>query len=279
MRIIHASDITAKVAELCIKANYHLPYDIQSAIEQASESEESPTGKRVLLELIENAKIASKEIFPICQDTGLTVVFVEIGQGVCIEGNLSEAIQEGVRIGYERGYLRKSIVAHPLERINTKDNTPAVIHYEVTSNENLRIIVAPKGAGSENMSAVKMLKPADGENGVKQFVLETFINAGANPCPPIIVGVGLGGTMEKAAILAKKALLRKIGENSLDPRDANLEKELFKIINGTGIGPSGLGGRVTALAVNVLSYPCHIASLPVAVNLQCHAARHAEVVL
>jgi len=280
MRSISAPQITQAVTELCIRADYYLPPDIEQAIEEAIQIEESPVGREVLRQLIENARIARTDDLPICQDTGLVVVFADVGQDLHVtDGDLGEAIQEGVRRGYEQGYLRKSVVAHPIERLNTGDNTPAVIHFDIVPGDRLRLLIAPKGAGSENMSAVKMLKPSEGAEGVKRFVVETVAAAGPNPCPPIIVGVGLGGTMEKAAIIAKKALLRKIGQGSVKPIDAALEAELLDLINRTGIGPSGLGGRITALAVHVDSYPCHIAGLPVAVNIQCHAARHAEVTL
>ena len=280
MREIKTSEITDAVAELCIRANYELDDDIRQALEAAAAREKSPIGRDVLNQLVENADIARDEQVPMCQDTGFAVVFVEIGQEVHIAGgSLTDAINAGVAKGYGEGYLRKSIVAHPLERRNTGDNTPAVIHTEIVPGDKLKIIVAPKGAGSENMSAVKMLKPSDGADGVKRFVVETVEAAGANPCPPIIVGVGIGGTMEKAALLAKKALFRRVGEHNPNPADAELEKELLERVNATGIGPAGLGGKTTALAVNVETYPCHIASLPVAVNIQCHAARHKEIVL
>lgn len=278
MKDIPAPRIVQAVAEACIRANYELPSDVEDAIEKAIEAQQSAEGIDVLKQLLENARVARTEGFPICQDTGLVVVFVELGQDArVVDGLLPAAIQEGVRRGYEQGYLRKSVVQHPLDRLNTGDNTPAIIHYKIVSGDGLRIVVAPKGAGSENMSALKMLKPSDGVEGVRRFVVETVIAAGANPCPPIVVGVGLGGSMEMAALLAKKALLRTVGSHSSNSTDAALEKELLDLVNRTGIGPSGLGGRVTALAVHVESHPCHIASLPVAVNLQCHAARHVEV--
>lgn len=280
MREISVYTITDAVARLCMEANYFLPEDVVTAFERGVKAEESPAGKDVLEQLIENAKIAAEEEVPLCQDTGFAVVFVEMGRNAhIVDGELQEAILEGVRRGYRDGYLRKSIVAHPLQRANTGDNTPAVIHTEIVSGDHLRIVVAPKGGGSENMSAVKMLKPADGVEGVKQFVVETVRAAGPNPCPPLVIGVGIGGTMEKAAILAKKALLRPIGTASAKQYDAELEKELLKMVNNTGVGPGGFGGRVTALAVNVETFPAHIASLPVAVNIQCHAARHKEVLL
>jgi len=280
VREVSASSIADAVARACISANYFLPEDVLKALERSLEVEESPTGRDVLKQLIENAKIAREEEVPICQDTGFAVVFVDLGQEIQISGaSLADAINDGVRRGYAEGYLRKSIVGHPLERVNTGDNTPAVIHTEVVPGDKLRILVAPKGGGSENMSSVRMLKPSDGVEGVKKFVVDLVKAAGSNPCPPIIVGVGIGGTMEKAAILAKKAVLREIGQPSPKPYDAKLEQELLDLVNSTGVGPAGLGGRVTALAVNVESYPAHIASLPVAVNIQCHAARHKEVIL
>lgn len=280
MKEIHVSAITDAVREACMSSNYELPEDIENALKKGLETEESPVGKDILNQLIENAQIARDECVPICQDTGFTVIFVKLGQDVhIVGGNLTDAINEGVRKGYAEGYLRKSIVAHPLERVNTGDNTPAIIHTEIVPGEELRMTVAPKGGGSENMSAVKMLKPSDGVEGVKKFVVETVKSAGSNPCPPIIVGVGIGGTMEMAAIMAKRAAIRNIDTRSNKPYDAALENELLHLVNDTGVGPAGYGGRVTALAVNVETYPAHIASLPVAVNIQCHAARHKEIIL
>ena len=261
-------------------ANYDLGEDVYNALKEGVSREESPVGKDVLSQLIENADIARSDRVPMCQDTGVAVVFVELGQDVHIMGGLlADAINAGVAKGYKEGYLRKSMVSHPLERKNTGDNTPAVIYTDIVPGDKLKITIAPKGGGSENMSGIKMLKPSDGVEGVKKFVVELVKAAGSNPCPPIIVGVGIGGTMDKAAFLAKKALLREIGEHNPNPSDADLESELLKLVNDTGIGPAGLGGRVTALAVNVETYPCHIASLPLAVNIQCHAARHKEIVL
>jgi fumarate hydratase subunit alpha len=270
VREINVSTITDAVAELCVAANYYLPKDVIEALNSGLAQEESPAGRDVFEQLIENARIARDEKVPLCQDTGFAVVFAELGQDArVVGGSLRDAIEEGVRRGYRDGFLR----------VNTADNTPAVIHFDITPGDKLRILVAPKGGGSENMSGVRMLKPSDGVEGVKSFVVDMVKAAGSNPCPPIIVGVGVGGTMETAAILAKKALLREVGRRSEKPLDADLEDELLTLVNNTGIGPAGLGGRVTALAVNVETYPAHIASLPVAVNIQCHAARHKEVVL
>lgn len=280
MREVSASLIADRVRAACIDACNNLPCDVLNALSRAREVEESAAGRDVLDQLIENARIASDEQMPICQDTGFAVVFVRLGQEVHITGGaLEDAINEGVRRGYDEGYLRKSIVRHPLDRVNTRDNTPAVIHTEIVPGDALSITIAPKGGGSENMSAARMLKPSDGAEGVKRFVVETVREAGSNPCPPVIVGVGLGGTLEKAALLSKKAILRRVGEPSVNPVDAGLERGLLALVNDTGIGPSGLGGRITALAVHVESYPCHIASLPVAVTIQCHAARHMEIEL
>ncbi|MCX7919775.1 MAG: fumarate hydratase [bacterium] len=280
MREISSTEIINAVAELCIKSNYLLPQDILTALQRGREQEESLLGKEVFEQLIENARIAEAEQYPICQDTGLTVIFIELGQEVHITGgNLNDAINAGVRKGYQEGYLRKSIVEHPFQRNNTGDNTPAIIHTFIVPGDKLKIIVVPKGGGSENMSALKMLKPSDGIDGVKNFVVETVRAAGSNPCPPIIVGVGIGGNFEMSAILAKKALLREIGQHNPEPDIAKLESELLTLVNQTGVGPEGLGGRITALAVNVEIHPCHIASLPVAINIQCHAARHQEIIL
>jgi len=280
MKQIHASQITDVVERLCISANYDLNSDIMQALEDGIRYEESDTGKRILCQLVENARTASRERMAICQDTGMAVVFIDIGQDVHITGgSLGEAVNEGVRRGYEKGFLRKSVVSDPLERINTGDNTPAIIHYDIVDGDSLKITVAPKGFGSENMSGVKMLKPSDGIEGVKDFILETVDRAGPNPCPPIVVGVGIGGTMEKAALLAKKALLRPIDKRSENERIKQLEDEMLGRINNLGIGPAGLGGRLTAMAVNIEVFPTHIAGLPVAVNISCHVTRHAEAVL
>jgi fumarate hydratase subunit alpha len=277
VREVAAAEIAAKVAELCIQACTVLPPDVVAALESAREREESPVGRGVLSRLIENAQLAAAEGIPMCQDTGLAVVFVELGHDVRIGGgDLRGAIAEGVRQGYEKGYLRKSVVYSPLDRRNTGDNTPPVIHTELVSGERLRIAVAAKGAGSENMSRLKMMAPADGTEAVVSFVTETVEQAGASACPPLVVGVGLGGSFEQCALIAKKALLRPLGDRNAEPAAAALEDRLLEEANATGIGPMGVGGRMTALAVKVETAPCHIASLPVAVNLQCHAARHAE---
>jgi len=281
MRELAATEITAAVARLCIEANYYLGEDVIAALQRARETEPSPAGQEILEQILENAQIAREDQMPLCQDCGLTVVFLELGQDVhVVGGDLHQAIQEGVRQGYKEGYLRKSIVEHPFsKRINTRDNTPAVIHTTVIPGDRLKIIVAPKGGGSENMSALAMLKPADGRQGVIDFVVKTVDRAGANPCPPIIVGVGIGGSAEKAMWLAKHSLLRPVGEPNPDPEVAGLERDILARVNALGIGPQGLGGRTTALAVHVETHPCHIASLPVAVNIQCHSARHKEAVL
>ncbi len=275
MREISSEIITQTIAQMCIEANHHLTPDMEKALISAGENEISPLGKQVLSQLRENLKIADEDMIPICQDTGMAVVFVEMGQEVHITGaSLSDAINEGVRKGYTEGYLRKSVVGDPLERVNTGDNTPAVIHYDIVPGDTFRLTVAPKGFGSENMSRVFMLKPAEGIEGVKNAVLTAVNDAGPNACPPMVVGVGIGGTFEKAAIMAKRALLRPAGEHSEIPYVSDLEKELLEKINKSGIGPGGLGGRMTALAVNVLTYPTHIAGLPVAINICCHVNRH-----
>lgn len=274
MRVVKSELITETVRQLCIDANILLPEDVKCAIAQARKEETYLPAQNTLDLLVDNYELAAREQVAICQDTGLACVFVEIGQDVYVEGSLEDAINEGVRQGYKDGYLRKSVVADPLRRVNTNDNTPAMIYYEIKKGDGLKITVAPKGAGSENMSAVKMLVPADGIEGVKKFVIDTVRNAGPNPCPPIIVGVGIGGTFDKAAMLAKKALLREVTEPNPDPFYQELEEELLDRINRLGIGPQGFGGRTTALGVNVLRMPTHIASLPVAVNINCHVTRH-----
>ena len=280
MREVEAAKIQEAVASLSKEANFELGEDVRGAIEASLKTEDSPVGKEVLDQLLENAKIAKEECAPICQDTGLAVIFLEIGQDVHITGgSLEEAVNEGVRNGYEEGYLRKSVLGDPLKRVNTGDNTPAVIHSRIVSGDGLKLWVVPKGGGAENMSKIAMLKPADGVEGVKQFVLDTVRTASANPCPPIVVGVGVGGSFEQCAYNAKKALLREIGSTHADPFYADLEKELLGKVNDMGIGPQGLGGRTTALGLHIEAAPCHIASLPVAVNINCHAARHKEIEL
>jgi fumarate hydratase subunit alpha len=280
MKKIHISEITGAVEKLCIQANVVLGEDIKDFLRAAIPKEEEELSRDVLKKLLENADIACEEKIPICQDTGMAVVFVELGQEVCIEGgSLAGAIQAGVALGYTRGCLRASVVGDPIDRKNTGDNTPAVIHYDVLPGDSLTILVAPKGFGSENMSALKMLTPADGIEGVERFVVETVRAAGPNPCPPLVVGVGVGGTMEKAALLAKRALTRDLGRRHQDPFWASEEQRLLDAVNALGIGPAGLGGRATALAVRVETYATHIAGLPVAVNLGCHVTRHASVTL
>ena len=280
MKELDLRKVTDEVERMCIEGNYFIGKDVLDKIKEAYAKEESEVGKNILGQIIENDEIAANEQVPMCQDTGIVVVFLEIGTEVKITGDIYEAVNEGIRRGYEKGYLRKSVVKDPLDRVNTKDNTPAIIHTTlVPGSDKVKIIVAPKGGGSENMSVLKMLKPSDGIEGIKKLVIETIKNAGGNPCPPIIVGVGIGGNFEKAAILAKKAILRDINDKSSSPINAKLEEELLELINKTGVGPLGLGGRTTALAVKVETYPCHIAALPVAINLNCHAARHKEVEL
>lgn len=280
MREINVLDITEAISKLCINSNYYLGSDVRKRLEKAKNEESWPIAQDILNKIILNADIAQKENMPMCQDTGMTCVFVEIGQEVHIAGgSLEAAINEGVRQGYSSGFLRKSVVKDPLRRINTGDNTPAIIYYNIVEGDKLSITVAPKGFGSENMSALKMLKPADGLQGVKDFVLETVKKAGPNPCPPIIVGVGVGGTFDKAAYLAKKAVVRSSDIRNEDEYYKNLEEELLEEINKLGIGPQGFGGRTTALAVNIETYPTHIAGLPVAVNINCHATRHLTVEL
>ena len=275
IRNIHTDTIIQTVKEMCIEANHFLSDDMKESLEKAIKDEKSELGKKILNQLDENLKIASKEMIPICQDTGMAVFFIEIGQDVHFEGiNLEDAINEGVRQGYEEGYLRKSVVSDPILRENTKDNTPAVIHYSIVPGDKVKITFAPKGFGSENMSRIFMLKPADGIEGVKEAIFTAVKEAGPNACPPMVIGVGVGGTFEKCAILAKKALTRPVNENSNIPYVAEMEKELLERINKIGIGPGGLGGTTTALAVNINTYPTHIAGLPVAVNICCHVNRH-----
>lgn len=280
MREIKQEDIIQTVKTLCIEANYQLPQDVRNAIDQASQIEDGQLAKQTLSILKENAKMAQSLSVPICQDTGMACLFVEIGQDVHVQGSLQDALQEGVRQGYEEGYLRKSVVDDPVfDRINTKDNTPALIHYEIVEGDKLKIIVAPKGFGSENMSQVKMLKPSDGVEGIKDFVLKVVEEAGPNACPPMVIGVGIGGSFDYVTYLAKKAMLRDIGTHHSDLRYQQLEEELLEKINQLGIGPAGYGGKTTALSLNIETYPTHIAGMPVAVSICCHVARHKEVIL
>ena len=275
MRILNLSKVTETVKEMCIEANHFLSEDMECALRTAAEKEESPLGKQILDQLGENMRIAGADMIPICQDTGMAVIFMEIGQEVHFEGGiLEDAVNEGVRQGYAEGFLRKSVVKDPLVRENTKDNTPAVIHYSIVPGEQVKITVAPKGFGSENMSRIFMLKPADGVEGVREAVLTAIEDAGPNACPPMVVGVGIGGTFEKCALMAKQALTRPVNERSPIPYICELENELLERINCSGIGPGGLGGTTTALAVNINTYPTHIAGLPVAVNICCHVNRH-----
>ena len=277
MREIHISEIISTVRDLCIESNYYLSSDVKESLCKAKEDETWPLAENVLDQLILNSNIAQKEDMPICQDTGMACVFVEIGQEVHIVGGLlQDAINEGVRRGYDEGFLRKSVVKDPIHRVNTKDNTPAIIYYDIVSGDKIKITVAPKGFGSENMSRIKMLKPSDGLQGVKDFIIETVKLAGPNPCPPIVVGVGIGGTFDKAAYLAKKALIRPLDKRNDEKFYSDLEKELLETINKLGIGPQGFGGKTTALGLNIETYPTHIAGLPVAVNINCHATRHKE---
>ena len=280
MRDIAAEAITQEVKRMCIESCYHLGADVIQALKEARDTEPSPIGKSILDQLVENAEIADQGKYPLCQDTGFTVIMVELGQDARIVGaDLNEAINQGVRQGYAEGYLRKSIVRDPLRRVNTGDNTPAVIWLEMVAGDKVKIQLAPKGGGCENMSASRILKPSQGVEGVKDFVISTVSEGGGKPCPPIIVGVGIGGTFEKCAFLAKKAALRDVGDRNPDKFYADMEDELLDRVNRLGIGPLGLGGRTTALDVHVEVFPCHIASLPVAVNIQCHSARHKETVI
>ncbi|MBP3825546.1 MAG: fumarate hydratase [Butyrivibrio sp.] len=280
MREIEVKQITEAVKKLCIDANHFLSEDMEDALSKAQSAEESELGKKIFAQLRENLDIAGKDMIPICQDTGMAVLFVKVGQDVhFVGGDITEAINEGVRRGYTEGFLRKSVVSDPLIRKNTGDNTPAIIHYEIVPGDKVEITCAPKGFGSENMSRVFMLKPADGEEGVKNAIVQAVMDAGPNACPPMVVGVGIGGTFEKCAIMAKQALTRKAGEHSDIPYIADMEKEVLDRINASGIGPAGLGGRITALAVNINTYATHIAGLPVAVNICCHVNRHAFVTI
>lgn len=275
IREVNVAEITKNIKEMCIEANHYLSPDMDRMMKKAKEEEKSEIGKKVLNQLQENLQIADKEIIPICQDTGMAVIFLEVGQEVHFQGeSLEDAVNEGVRQGYEEGYLRKSVVKDPIQRENTKDNTPAIIHYSIVPGDKVKITVAPKGFGSENMSRVFMLKPADGIEGVKDAILTAVKDAGPNACPPMVVGVGIGGTFEKCALMAKQALTRNVEEHSEIPYVKELEIEMLEKINGLGIGPGGLGGTTTALAVNINTYPTHIAGLPVAINICCHVNRH-----
>ncbi len=280
MREVSVSEITKNIREMCIEANHFLSPDMKQVFDEAVSREESPLGKQILNQLEENLRIAGEDMIPICQDTGMAVVFVKAGQEVHFTGgSLTEAVNEGVRQGYVEGFLRKSVVQDPIDRVNTGDNTPAVLHYEIVEGDQVEITVAPKGFGSENMSRVFMLKPADGIEGVKEAILTAVRDAGPNACPPMVVGVGIGGTFEKCALMAKHALTRDLSEESPVPYVREMEKEMLERINGLGIGPGGLGGRITAFAVNIETYPTHIAGLPVAVNICCHVNRHAHRVI
>ncbi len=279
MREIDALIITQTVKKLCIEANCHLSRDIKERIESFCEDETWPQAKEILERIIENYNIADNNNQPVCQDTGIACVFLKIGQDIHIKGDITEAVNEGVRLGYEEGYLRKSVVRDPIDRVNTGDNTPAMLYFEIVPGDKIEVTVAPKGFGSENMSKIAMLRPSDGLQGVKDFIIKTVEEAGPNPCPPIVVGVGLGGTFDKAAYLAKKALIRPVDVPNEDLFYANLEKELLEEINNLGIGPQGFGGKTTALAVNIEKYPTHIAGLPVAVNINCHVTRHCTEVI
>jgi fumarate hydratase subunit alpha len=281
LREVSVKEVTEAVTRLCQEANFSLPEDVLDALKNALKAEESPIGKQTLEQIIENANMAKSEQMAICQDCGATVVYLEVGQDLHITGgNLYDAVNEGVKTGYDKGYLRKSMVNHPFSsRISTKDNTPAVIHTDIVPGDKLRIIIVPKGGGSENMSRLFMLTPSKGRQGIIESALKAVDEAGSNPCPPVIVGIGIGGTSERAMELAKKSLLRKVGEHNPDPEVAELEKELLQRVNNLGIGPQGYGGTQTALGLNIEVFPAHIASMPLAVNLQCHAARHKEAVL
>lgn len=275
MREISTEQITSVVREMCIEANCHLNQDVRTALEQGLQEETNPTARAMLTDLLKNADLAHKEEVPICQDTGMAVFFLRLGQDVHIQGGLlQDAIEEGVRQGYRDGYLRKSVVADPIRRGNTNDNTPAVIHTEIVEGDRLEIAFAPKGFGSENMSAVKMCKPSEGVDGILDFVVETVRKAGSNPCPPLVVGVGIGGTFEKCTLLAKKALLREVGSKNSDPYYSDLEEQLLERINQLDIGPQGFGGKTTALGVHIETFPTHIAGMPCAVNINCHVTRH-----
>jgi len=279
MRTISADEITKKVRQLCMDASYDLSPDVENALKSAMKKEISPTGKEILRQILENSEIARKESMPMCQDTGFSVFFVDIGEDAHVDGNISEAINKGVSQGYKEGYLRKSVLKDPVQGGNTGDNTPAIIYYDFVPGDKIKIVALPKGGGSENMSAIRMGKPADGAEGVIDFVVQKVSEAGPNPCPPIVVGVGIGGTFERCAMMAKKSLLRPLGEPNPDPFYADMEKTIMEKVNNLGIGPQGLGGITTCLGVSILAHPRHIASFPMAVNIECHAHRHKEIVI
>lgn len=280
MREINVNMIQEAVAKLCIEANYFIGDDIKNSLYKCKSEEPYKIAESILDKIIINSEIAAKEEMPMCQDTGMACIFIEVGQDVhLVGGNIQDAINDGVKEGYDKGFLRKSVVKDPINRVNTKDNTPAIIYYEIVQGDKIKIIVSPKGFGSENMSKIGMLKPADGLDGVKKFIIDTVKSAGPNPCPPMVIGVGIGGSFDKSAYLAKKALLRPINERNKDEFYSNLEEELLREINELGIGPQGFGGKTTALGLNIETYPTHIAGLPVAVNISCHATRHKEIIL
>jgi fumarate hydratase subunit alpha len=279
MRYINLESVTKAVKEAFIQINYELDQSLVSLLRKAKDNEDKALSKSIIKDILDNQEIAKEGTTPLCQDSGIAVIFVEIGNQITYEGILDDAINEGVRQGYEAGYLRKSVVNHPFNRVNTKDNTPAIIHYKLVDGDKLKLKIASKGAGSENMSKVTMLTPADGIEGVKKLIVDTVFYSGGKPCPPLILGIGLGGNLEKSALIAKEALLRDLDDESPDPMIAKLEKEILDLVNATGVGPMGVGGKSTCLAVKINTYPMHIASLPVAINIQCHSARHTEVII
>ncbi len=279
MRKIDLTEVTNKVKNLLIKINYELDNSLVSLLKKARDNEDKMLSKAIIKDILDNQDIARTKEAPLCQDTGIVVVFAEVGKNLTYDGNLEEAINQGVKEGYDAGYLRKSVVSHPFNRTNTKDNTPAIVHYKIVEGDQLKLKIASKGAGSENMSRVVMLTPADGIEGVKKLVIDTVFNAGGKPCPPLILGIGIGGNLEKSAMIAKEAILRDLEDESTDPIINQLEKDLLNEINALGVGPMGVGGKTTCLAVKINTYPMHIASLPVAINIQCHSARHDEVII
>lgn len=279
MRVIHANDITESIYKCCVDAAYFINDDVLNKIKEAREKESDKIAKNILDQIIENDTLAKKEFIPMCQDTGVVLVFVEIGRDVFVDSSIDEAINAGVKKAYTEAFLRKSIVKNPIDRINTQDNTPAIIYYKIVEGDKLKLSVCLKGAGSENMSKIKMLNPSDGIDGIKKFIVDSVIEAGGRPCPPLVLGIGIGGTMDKAALMSKEALLRDINDTSSDEKISKLEKEIYDLVNETKVGPMGLKGDTTCLAVKINYYPCHIASLPVALTIQCHAHRHKEVIL